>query len=107
MHKNKVSDESCNPWKAKNEECTASNVCSNCSPPPGFTKAIQDGKDVSKMSFDMAGGCFAVPEFIGYGVKEYGTINESTAMMKEIYARGPIMYHGCGRRLHEQLQPER
>merc|ERR1719396_224280 len=39
---------------------------------------------------DMAGGCFAVPEFIGYGVKEYGTINESTAMMKEIYARGPI-----------------
>lgn len=88
MHQTKVPDETCNPWKAKNEECKAANVCSNCSPPPGFLEAIQAGKDLSKM--DMKGGCFAVPNFLGYGVKEYGTINGSTDMMKEIYARGPI-----------------
>lgn len=42
------------------------------------------------MNIDWSSGCYEVPSYIGYGVKEYGNVNGSEAMMKEIYARGPI-----------------
>merc|ERR1712203_689137 len=36
-------------------------------------------------------GCWAVKDFIGYGVSRYGQVKGELAMMKEIHARGPIV----------------
>jgi len=70
LHKNKVPDESCMPYQARNMGCAAENVCRNCFP----------GEK----------GCFTVKKWIGYGVQTYGSVSGEKAMMKEIYARGPI-----------------
>mmetsp|Transcript_39235 Transcript_39235/g.125959 ORF Transcript_39235/g.125959 Transcript_39235/m.125959 type:complete len:396 (-) Transcript_39235:105-1292(-) len=67
---NKVPDETCLPYQARNMGCASDNVCRNCFP----------GKK----------GCFPVDKWIGYGVSTYGTVKGEKAMMKEIYARGPI-----------------
>jgi len=45
------------------------------------------------MGFDMTGGCHAIPHFTGYTVSQFGNVNGTQAMMKEIYARGPISCH--------------
>eukprot|EP00928_Gymnodinium_smaydae_P061590 TRINITY_DN45634_c0_g1_i1.p2 TRINITY_DN45634_c0_g1~~TRINITY_DN45634_c0_g1_i1.p2 ORF type:complete len:421 (+),score=103.25 TRINITY_DN45634_c0_g1_i1:84-1265(+) len=70
LRDNKIPDESCMPYQARNMGCSANNVCRNC---------FAGGK-----------GCFEVDKFIGYGVKTYGNLSGEAAMMKEIYARGPI-----------------
>mmetsp|Transcript_4395 Transcript_4395/g.10410 ORF Transcript_4395/g.10410 Transcript_4395/m.10410 type:complete len:410 (-) Transcript_4395:667-1896(-) len=70
MMKTKVPDESCLPYQAKNMGCDAESVCRNCFP----------GEK----------GCLPIEKFIGYGVKSYGQVKGEIAMMKEIYARGPI-----------------
>lgn len=36
------------------------------------------------------GPCFGVERFTGYGVGDYGSVKGEDAMMREIYARGPI-----------------
>jgi len=69
MYENKVPDESCMPYQGVNMGCQADTVCRNCA----------KGK-----------GCWAVPEFIGYGVSSYGFVSGEQAMMQEIFARGPI-----------------
>lgn len=71
MHENKVPDETCMPYQAMNMGCTADTVCRNCG------------------TGDK--GCWAVPKFIGYGVSSYGSVSGEVAMMKEIFARGPIV----------------
>lgn len=82
MQEHKIPDDSCLPYSGLNEECVPVNVCRNC-----FHKQIiePDGHP-----FFTAGPCFGVPHFTGYGVKEYGNLSGEVAMMKEIYARGPI-----------------
>jgi len=79
LHHNKVPDESCMPYQAKNMECSPENVCRNCGP--------------NKKEFETAAGiagCWAVTGWTGYGVSSYGNISGEEAMMKEIYSRGPI-----------------
>jgi len=58
------------PYQARNMGCSPENVCRNCFP----------GEK----------GCFTVKKWIGYGVSSYGNVSGEAAMMKEIYARGPI-----------------
>jgi len=70
LQKRKVPDESCMPYQARNMGCTNDTICRNCFP---GTK-----------------GCYAVNHYIGYGVNTYGNVSGETAMMKEIYSRGPI-----------------
>lgn len=70
MYKNRVPDETCMPYQAKNMGCSADTVCRNCA---------NDGKP-----------CFAVDNFVGYGLSSYGYVSGEKAMMKEIFARGPI-----------------
>eukprot|EP00440_Ansanella_granifera_P034603 gb/GFBE01037540.1/.p1 GENE.gb/GFBE01037540.1/~~gb/GFBE01037540.1/.p1 ORF type:complete len:390 (+),score=80.45 gb/GFBE01037540.1/:1-1170(+) len=67
---NKVPDETCMPYQAKNMECVPDNQCRNC--------------------FPGAKGCFPIKKWTGYGVSSYGNVSGELAMMKEIYARGPI-----------------
>mmetsp|Transcript_95534 Transcript_95534/g.270241 ORF Transcript_95534/g.270241 Transcript_95534/m.270241 type:complete len:397 (-) Transcript_95534:164-1354(-) len=69
MSEHRVPDESCMPYQGKNMGCQADTICRNCVP---------------------GDHCFPVPNYIGYGVSSYGNISGEVAMMKEIYARGPI-----------------
>jgi len=102
MRKNAVPDETCNVWKAKQDDkCEPITICKNCDPPPNFLKIISTpGIDVKKVEkeLDFTAGCKAIENFIGYHVGDYGFIEGPTAtteleMMKEIYANGPIT---CG-----------
>jgi len=70
---NKVPDESCMPYTAKNMGCTSYTMCRNCNPD------------------DYGGGCFAIEKWTGYGVSSHGNVTGEVPMMKEIYARGPIV----------------
>jgi len=70
MYETKVPDETCMPYQGKNMGCRPDTVCRNCG------------------TGDK--GCFAVQNFIGYGVSSYGSVSGEQAMMKEIFARGPI-----------------
>eukprot|EP00927_Polykrikos_kofoidii_P015754 TRINITY_DN17042_c0_g1_i2.p1 TRINITY_DN17042_c0_g1~~TRINITY_DN17042_c0_g1_i2.p1 ORF type:complete len:289 (+),score=27.43 TRINITY_DN17042_c0_g1_i2:394-1260(+) len=79
MHNHKIPDESCMPYEAENMECTPYNICRNC-------KVPKDGGD-----------CFAVENFVGYRTSQYGIVSGELAIMKEIYARGPI---ACGAALN-------
>ena len=74
-----VGDESCLPYEAKNGACDAAGRCRNCVP------------DELKGSSPTGEACWAVESFSRYGVREYGQVAGETAMMKEIYARGPIV----------------
>mmetsp|Transcript_47657 Transcript_47657/g.136565 ORF Transcript_47657/g.136565 Transcript_47657/m.136565 type:complete len:429 (-) Transcript_47657:131-1417(-) len=80
LHHHAMPDESCMPYQAKNEECTPYNVCRNCAP----TSIALPGVPM---------GCFAVPGYQSYKVGDYGQVKGEEAMMKEIFARGPI---ACG-----------
>lgn len=88
MQHTKVPDETCNTWKAKNQECTPMNVCSNCMQPPLYEAMTAKNEDVSKL--DYTAGCKPLTNFIGYGVSDHGSVKGEENMMKEIYARGPI-----------------
>lgn len=70
LAKNKIPDDTCMPYVAKNLKCEPFNVCRNCDIPPG--------------------PCVAVKSWAGYGVGDYGNVVGERAMMKEIFARGPI-----------------
>jgi len=78
MHEHKVPDATCQPYQARNMECVPENVCRNC----------LASEDQATVNFSVP--CYAVKEWIGYGVTEYGRVAGESAMMKEIYARGPI-----------------
>lgn len=93
MYTHKVPDETCAPYRAQNDKCEPSTICRNCKPPPAFVTAIKAGKNATEilaLGIDMTEECYAVPHWIGYGVKEYGAVSGELSMMKEIYARGPI-----------------
>jgi len=74
---NGLPDETCQPYEAKNKNCSAMDVCRNCKPDFSNPKAK----------------CFAVTNPKRYYVDQHGTLSGMAAMMSEIYQRGPI---GCG-----------
>mmetsp|Transcript_115956 Transcript_115956/g.328158 ORF Transcript_115956/g.328158 Transcript_115956/m.328158 type:complete len:393 (+) Transcript_115956:84-1262(+) len=82
MQKQKVPDETCITYAAVNQECTPMNVCRNC---------FRSDNPATPFA---PGPCWGEPTFIGYGVRSYGNISGEAAMMKEIYARGPIACAG-------------
>eukprot|EP00971_Amphidinium_carterae_P247044 4906175-Amphidinium_carterae.1 len=79
---NKVPDDTCMSYTAENMECTDVNTCRNCAP-----KSVKrpDGSTLF-----VPGDCFPVHNWTAYGVREHGNLTGEEAMMKEIYARGPI-----------------
>ncbi|EFA84586.1 peptidase C1A family protein [Heterostelium album PN500] len=72
-----ISDETCAPYEAIDNECNAEGICKNCN------------YDLS----DPTAKCFAQTTYTTYFVKEHGLVNGTEAMMAEIYARGSI---ACG-----------
>jgi len=89
MQKHKLPDETCMHWTAENKECIPENICRNCKIPPNLMDAINNNP-LELAKINMGEACFPVEHWIGYGVSEYGWVNGSVPMMKEIYARGPI-----------------
>ena len=73
---NGIPDDTCQQYKAVDDQCSDENVCRNCNP---------WGES----------NCFAVPKsnYTNYQITEYGTVQGEKKMMAEIYARGPI---ACG-----------
>jgi len=97
-----VPDESCNVWKAvQDDKCEPMTICSNCDVPAGFMEALGSGMPLAeaKTKFDFKAGCKPMENFVRYRVSDYGSIENTSSktmemdMMKEIYARGPIV---CG-----------
>lgn len=72
MAQHPIPDESCQPYEARNNQCSPANECRNCN---------------SSLSGD--GACFSVP-FVGYKVKEYAQVKGVANIKKEIMKRGPI-----------------
>jgi len=69
-HTTGIPHETCNNYQAKNQECTLENACYTCSPD---------------------GSCAAISNYTHFMVGDYGPVdNTSTAIMAEVFARGPI-----------------
>ena len=75
LKSNRVGDETCQPYEAKNGVCDPFGTCRNCLPHG------MEGNPVGK-------DCWAMPSFITYGVSEFGQVSGERAMQKEILARG-------------------
>jgi len=69
IYSNGITDDTCMNYLAKNEECTAINICRNCSPD---------------------GGCSAVSNPKIWHITEHGQVAGEENIMAEIAARGPI-----------------
>ena len=69
-HNRGVVDSSCLPYSATNHDCTAEHSCQQHLSSAGKVNAIAQGRV--------------------YYAREYGFIQNESAMLKEIYARGPI-----------------
>ena len=67
-HDHGIPDESCNNYKALDQECSDFAECGTCN----------------------STGCHAIPNYKKWKVSEYGSIDGEHEMMSEIYARGPI-----------------
>lgn len=65
-----VPDDSCISWEARPRGCGRDQVCRNCWP---GTR-----------------GCFVVQGWVSHGASAIGKVSGEEAMMREIYARGPI-----------------
>lgn len=68
--KNAIPYDTCMPYQAMDDECTAFNICRTCT------------------SFDEP--CQEVLDYPSVQVKEYGVVSGEGNMMAEIYERGPI-----------------
>jgi len=88
LHDHKVPDDTCMPYVAENQECVPVNVCRNCN---HKNITLPDGS----LRF-VPGPCFSVPSYASYGVREFGNVSGEDAMMREIYARGPIACNFAG-----------
>jgi len=67
MQNRTMPDESCQPYLARNEECSP--VCTNCDP----------GTDT----------CFPV-SYVGYGVHSFWQVRGKRQVAREIYENGPV-----------------
>ncbi|KAL1522128.1 hypothetical protein AB1Y20_021769 [Prymnesium parvum] len=77
MNRHAVPDESCQPYEARNGECSAAGTCRNC-----FPAGVPDSP--------VQGGCWPIASFFEYRIAEFGRVAGELPMMKEIYSRGPI-----------------
>lgn len=73
MHEHGLPEETCQLYRARDDECTPLNICRNCVPPAGNIEA-----------------CSPVTDYPIHHVSEYGEIAGELNMMAEIYERGPI-----------------
>ncbi|BBN13066.1 cathepsin X [Marchantia polymorpha subsp. ruderalis] len=73
IHENGIPEETCQLYKAVDEECTLLNICRDCTPPVGN-----------------ADYCKPVLGYTKHWVSEYGHVEGELNMMAEIYERGPI-----------------
>jgi cathepsin X len=74
IYNNGIPDDTCQQYKAVDQDCTAENTCRNCVP---------WGES----------NCFAVTDYTKYEIEQYGSVAGEEKMMAEIYQRGPI---ACG-----------
>lgn len=75
VHKNGgIPDATCQPYEAKNNECSPLNTCRNCS--PSFIRGNSK--------------CFPVEDYPTIRVSEYGGVTGDLEIMTEIYSRGPV-----------------
>jgi cathepsin X len=79
-HDNGIPHETCNNYKAVNEDCTAMTQCFTCSPD---------------------GSCAPISNYTRYMVGDYGSLAGVDQMKAEIYARGPI---SCGIDATDELE---
>lgn len=72
---NTIPDESCSPYEAKANECTAIEICKNCWPP----------------------GCYAMKkgQYTPYEISDYGKISGANRIMKEVSKNGPVVCKIC------------
>jgi len=84
MAKNEITDETCSIYRARGhdngQECSAMNVCRNCSP---------------------GEACVVPDQYLVYGVDEFGHVSGEENMMQEIAQRGPI---ACGIAVPDSLE---
>ncbi|XP_024376810.1 uncharacterized protein [Physcomitrium patens] len=73
MHEHGLPEETCQLYRARDDECTPINVCRNCVPPVGNIES-----------------CTAISDYPIHFVGEYGKVSGELNMMAEIYERGPI-----------------
>jgi len=73
MHDRGLPEETCQLYRARDDECTPINICRNCVPPVGNAES-----------------CTAVTDHPVHYVAEYGRVSGELNMMAEIYERGPI-----------------
>ncbi|KAG6554918.1 hypothetical protein Mapa_003502 [Marchantia paleacea] len=73
IHENGIPEETCQLYKATDEQCTPVNICRDCTPPVGN-----------------ADYCKPVLGYTKHWVSEYGRVEGELNMMAEIYERGPI-----------------
>uniref|UniRef100_A0A7S2V244 Peptidase C1A papain C-terminal domain-containing protein n=1 Tax=Fibrocapsa japonica TaxID=94617 RepID=A0A7S2V244_9STRA len=69
-HNNSVPFDTCQQYKAIDEECIPSNICRSCT--------------------SFSSDCYAVSQYPNVTVSEYGLVQGEANMMTEIYERGPI-----------------
>ena len=74
-----IPDESCNNYKAIDQDCSAFAQCGACN----------------------STGCYSITNFNRWKVGDYGSIDGEHEMMSEIFARGPI---SCGIDATSQLE---
>ena len=67
-HKTGIPDQTCQPYEAKDNECTPENICRDCD----------------------RNGCHAVKDYKAYKVTEYGRVRGIDKIKAEIFARGPV-----------------
>lgn len=68
-----IPDTTCQPYEAKDHDCTPENICRNCN----FTMTRRNT-------------CFAVTDYPKITISEYGAVSGDDNIMAEIYARGPV-----------------
>ena len=64
-----IPDSTCQPYEAKDNECTAVNTCRNCDP---------------------TGDCYAIEKYPAITVAEYGRVVGDVNIQREIMNRGPV-----------------
>jgi len=81
VHKNGITDGTCQNYQATDLGCDDISICENCAPGNVEASVMWPGK------------CVAVQSPIVHHVSEYGSVRGAANMKAEIYQRGPI---GCG-----------